>query len=416
MSVTDNSSVIGTELERVRPKLETVYEYDDKFFTSIDKKDVEVISNRQMRVPLDLRPGGSFSYFNPDGGDLGRGTGPQWDKATLNSVFLAEAIEYTKLAEWGTNSDRKAVVNAVRKLMAKVTDEFRRQIDGNTMGSGTGVVGTISGVTTSGGVDTYTLGTDGFGARLVRFNQTVQVFDATLATNKGAGLITMWDVENKQISVTPAIAGATTTDVLVVNGISSPASLPGLYGIAYQHSNASTGTWLGFSRANTPEIRSNRVNAASSGFALPFPRLAINKIGNRVGIDNKFKPKAWMHPCQKQAYEEVGQLVSVIYKQPKEEGLDMYFDRMQMAGAPVEDHFNWNQTRIDFVDGNVWGRGETLPIGFYKTDGRNVFEIRGASGGVATSDIFYMVTGFQYFLTNPAATAYIDNLAVPSGY
>src|SRR5678809_1568844 len=210
MSVTDNSSVIGTELERVRPKLETVYEYDDKFFTSIDKKDVEVISNRQMRVPLDLRPGGSFSYFNPDGGDLGRGTGPQWDKATLNSVFLAEAIEYTKLAEWGTNSDRKAVVNAVRKLMAKVTDEFRRQIDGNTMGSGTGVVGTISGVTTSGGVDTYTLGTDGFGARLVRFNQTVQVFDATLATNKGAGLITMWDVENKQISVTPAIAGATT--------------------------------------------------------------------------------------------------------------------------------------------------------------------------------------------------------------
>jgi hypothetical protein len=89
---------------------------------------------------------------------------------------------------------------------------------------------------------------------------------------------------------------------------------------------------------------------------------------------------------------------------------------MQMAGAPVTEHFNWNKTRIDFVNGEVWGRGETLPIGFYKSDGRSIFEIRGASGGVATADIFYMTVGMQTFVTNPAATAYIYGLAVPSGY
>lgn len=87
-----------------------------------------------------------------------------------------------------------------------------------------------------------------------------------------------------------------------------------------------------------------------------------------------------------------------------------------MAGAPVKDTFNWNQKRIDFVTPSVWGRGETLPIGFYKTDGRSIFEIRGASGGVATSEIFYMVVGTQYFVNNPAATAYIDALAIPTGY
>jgi hypothetical protein len=32
------------------------------------------------------------------------------------------------------------------------------------------------------------------------------------------------------------------------------------------------------------------------------------------------------------------------------------------------------------------------------------------------ADIFYMVVGMQVFVSNPAATAYIDNLAVPSGY
>lgn len=410
------SQVAALELEKVLPKIRVVFDRDDKFFAHIQKRDVERISNRQMRVPLELRPGGSFQYFNPDGGDLGRGGGPSFDKAVLNSVFVSENIEYTKLSQWSTDDPRKAIVNSVRRLTATAIDELRRQLDAQMMQAGNGVIGTITTVTTAAGVDTYTLTTDGFGARLMRFGQTVQVFDATLATLRGSGVITQWDVENKTISVTPAIAGAVATDLIVTNGITSPTSLPAIFGVPYHHSNASTGTWLGFSRSSTPEIRSNRVNGGAAPLTLPLPRLAINKIGNRVGIDNTFKPDAWMHPAQKQAYEEIGQLVSIIHKQPKEEGLDMYFDKMQMAGAPVKESFNWDKFRIDFVSPEVWGRGEILPIGFYTTDGRKIFEIRGASGGVATADIFYMVVGTQFFVNNPAATAYIDNLQVPSGY
>jgi hypothetical protein len=298
-------------------------------------------------------------------------------------------------------------------------DELRRQLDSQLMQAGNGVVGTITTVTTTAGVDSYTLTSDGFGARLVRFGQTVQVYDATLTTLRGKGQITLWDVENNVIEVTPAIAGATTTDLLVVDGISSPNSLPALYGVPYHHSNASTGTWLGFSRATTPEIRSNRVNAGGSALSLPLPRLAINKMGNRVGIDNSFKPNAWLHPCQKQAYEDIGQSVIMIQQPNKnrsEGDLNMYFDRMQFAGAPDKPSFNWDKKRIDFVSDEVWGRGEILPIGFYITDGRKIFEIRSASGGVTAADIFYMVNGMQVFVNNPAATAYIDNLQVPAGY
>lgn len=411
------SQVAGLELERVIPKVRVLFERDDKFYANIKKRDVEKISNRQMRVPLELRPGGSFQYFNADGGDLGRGGGPTFDKAVLTSVFVSENIEYTKLTEWSTDDERKAVTNAVRRLTATALDELRRQLDSQMMQTGDGVIGVISNVATAGGVDTYTLGTDGFGARLVRFGQTVQVFDTALAVLKGSGVITKWDVENKIIDVTPAIAGAANTDKLVTNGISSPTALPALYGVPYHHSNASTGTWLGFSRSATPEIRANRVNAASAALTLPLPRLAMNKIGNRVGIDNTFKPTAWMHPCQIQAYEEIGQLVSIIQKTAKAESLNMYFgEGMQMAGASVKSSFNWDKTRIDFIVDEVWGRGEILPIGFYTTDGRRIFEIRGPSGGVATAEIFYMVVGMQTFVTNPAACAYIDALAVPSGY
>lgn len=412
------SQVSALELEKVVSKIRTLFERDDKFFANIKKRDVEVISQRLMRVPLEIRPGGSFQYFDPNGGDLGRGGGPTWDKAVLNSVFMSENIEYTKLTQWSTNNDRKAVQNAVKRLTATALDEIRRQIDSQLMQDGTGVVGTIDTPSTSGGVDTYVLDAD-FGARLVRYGQTIQVFSSDLATNRGKGRITFWDVENSTIDVEPAIANVQAGDVLVVDGITSPASVPALYGVPYQHSNSSVGTWLGFSRATTPEIRSNRVNGGGSALSLPLPRLAINKIGNRVGIDNNFKPNAWLHPCQKQAYEDIGQAV-IMVQQPnqnsKEGDLNMYFDRMQFAGAPDRPSFSWKKSRIDFVSDEVWGRGEILPIGFYQTDGRRIFEIRSSSGGVATSDIFYMVCGMQFFVNNPAATAYIDNLAIPTGY
>jgi hypothetical protein len=412
------SNVSALELEKVLPRIRVLFERDDKFYANISKRDVERVSYRQMRVPLEISPGGSFQYFDPNGGDLGRGSGPRWDKALVQSVFVSENIEYTKLTQWSTDDDRKAITSAVRRLTATALEELRRQLDAQMMQAGNGVIGTITTVSTTAGVDTYTLTTDGFGARLMREQQTIQVFDATLATLRGSGVITLWDVENKTISVTPAIAGAVATDLIVTNGISSPLSLPAIYGVPYHHSNASTGTWLGFSRSTTPQIRSNRVNAANAAFTLPLARLSINKIGNRVGLDNNFKPKAWMHPCQKQAYENVGQLIQTIYRpeNSKEGSLDLYFDKMTMAGAPVKESYNWNQKRIDFVSDEVWGRGETLPIGFYKTDGRNIFEIRGASGGVATAEIFYMVVGTQFFVNNPAATAYIDALAIPTGY
>lgn len=415
MAAVNEALVAGTELERVLPKVTELFESDEFFYANIRKRPVEKISNRQMRVPLKLRPGGRFQYFNANGGDLGRGSGPTWDKAVLNSVFMSENIEYAKLAQWATDDARKAVINVVRDLTAGALDELRRQLDSQMMQPGTGQVGTISSVSTSGGVDTYVL-TSAFGARLVRYEQVVQVFDATLTTNRGKGVITLWDVENNTISVTPAVAGAIATDVLVVDGITTPTSLPALFGVPYHHSNASTGTWLGFPRSTTPEIRASRVNGGAAFLALPLPRLAINKIGNRVGLNNKFSPDAWMHPCQKQVYEQIGQLVSIIQKQAKEEALDMYFDRMQMAGATVKESFNWNKTRIDFVSDQVWGRGEILPIDFYMSDGRKIFELRGPSGGVMTADIFYMVVGFQTFVNNPAACSYIDNLSIPAGY
>ena len=417
--VMTESQIVGAEVERVNKKLPQLFDLDDTFYSQIEKSSsAQPVSNRAMRIPLKLRPGGRFGHFNPDNGDLGLGDGPTYDKAIITVAHLKYAIQWTKLTEWSSDSDQKAVINAYQDIVAQAMPEFRRAINALCVTGGNGVLGTISAVSTSGGVDTYTLGTDGFGAKLLRFGQPINVYNSTLATNRTAAgevQISYYDLVNKQIKV-PAVTGATAGDLIVASGLSG-ASPTSLLGVPYHNTNASAGIWLGFDRGLTPEIRANRVNAAGA-LALPFPRLAINKIGDRVGMDKKNgQIKAFLHPAQKQAYEGLGQLVSVIQKTAKDENLDLYFgDGMQMAGAAIDAQFMWDKTRIDFLPMSLWGRAEMHKAQFYDVGGRKVFEVRGASGGVQTSQVQYITVSFNIFNQNPAAMSYIDGLTVPSGY
>jgi len=420
----NEAQVVGTELERVLPNVPTLFDRDDTFYSVLEKRPVEVVSSRDMRIPLELRPGGKSGYYSPDGQDMGRGDMPYFDKAIVSSAHLKHAVEFTTKTMWSTDNNRKAVINAFRHNLATAMKEFRRQVDGQCMGSGDGVIGTITTVNTASGTDTYTLTTDGFGAKLIRFGQDVAVYDTTLATKRAGPLpngettVTFQDLANKTIKVN-AVTGVTPGDKIVFSGLTGAPPV-GLLGVRYHDSAASTGTWLGFDRSLTPEIRANRVNGNGAALTLPGPRLAVNKIGDRVGYNERKKLQAWTHPAQRAAYEELATPISRIDKTgTSEQGVNLYFsENMQLAGAPLKCSYNWDRTRIDFIDLDVWGRAELHPAGFYTNPDNNqrVWEIRGSSGGIATSWIFYIVASFQVFMSNPAAAAYIDNLAVPAGY
>jgi len=413
------SQVVATEAEKIHKKVPQMFELEDTFYSQVGKSaSAEKVSNRAMRVPLKLKPGGKFGHFNPDNGDMGLGGGSTYDKAVVTVCHFKYAIQWSKLVEWSTDSDAKAVVNAYQELIAGEMPEFRRHLNALCMTAGNGVIGTVTSVSTSSGVDTVTCSTDGFGVKLMQEGQPVNVYDSTLATNRTAAgevEITYVDLPNKVVKFA-AVSGITAGDKILVSGLAG-ASPTSLFGVPYHNSNASTGTWLGLDRATIPQIRANRVNA-SGALALPFARLAMNKIGDRLGKNKMGKSlKAFMHPCQKQAYEELGQLVSVIQKTAKAENLDMYFgDGMQMAGASIDDQFMWDKTRIDFLPMDTFGRAEMKAAGFYEVGGRKIFEVRGPSGGVQTSQLQYLTVSFQIFNKMPPALSYIDGLTVPSGY
>ena len=418
--------VVNAEIERVRQKLPALFDYDDTFYRELEKRgDVEVVSSKDLRIPLEVRPGGKFGHFEPDHGDLGLGGGPMFDKALIPVAYLKYGVQYSTKLMWATDDKRKSGVNYFRHVLAKGMASFRRHIDTLAVGDGTGVLGTISAVTinTPAGFDTLTLASDGFRARLLRYGQDISIYSANLGTKRVGGEtpIVYYDGPTNTVRIaTGVIAGIIATDKIVVSGLTATPPVS-LLGVKYHH--ASTGTWLGLDRATTPEIKGNEV-AAGGALAISQVRLALNKIGDRVGelssTGKGRKIQAWMHPAQLAAYEELGQAVTVMNRTVGERpsGMDLLFndENMRIAGMKINTHWAWDRTRIDLIDMESWGRAVMKEPDFYEVEGRRIFELRGPSGGVSTSQIFYLTAAFNIFTDNPISGAFITGLTIPAGY
>jgi len=413
--------VLATELERVEgDRLMTAYDVDDTFYSEVEKVPGKKVSSRSMRVPIKLRPGGKFGYYDPNNGDLGTGDATKYDKGTITVAHLKIAIQWTLEVELGTEGNQ-AVINAVRDNMADAMDEFRRHSEAQIMQAGTGVLATVTTINTTAGVDTITCTTDGFGVKLLRYGQRVSVYNAARTVNRtpaGPVTISFLDYANSTIKI-PSVTGIIATDVVLPEGLTGVTPVA-LYGIPYHTSNATTGAWLGLDRATTPEVVASRVDGGGAMLAFPLGRLAINKMGDRVGIKNakKLKPRIWTHPAQTAAYEALGNLSVMINKGTnKNEGLDLYFgDNLSIAGVSIEESFLWNKKRMDFVLMALYGRAVMKEPGWFTVAGRKIFEMRGGSGGVATSSVSYITADWNLYHKSPGVGVYIDNLLIPPGY
>src|SRR6267142_3981442 len=108
-------NVLATELERVEDKVPILFEREDTFFSQIEKRPGEKVSEIAMRIPLELHPAGVTGQFSSDGGDLGLGDLPDYDKATVNTVEIKHAMQWTERRMFATDSSRKAVINSFHR-------------------------------------------------------------------------------------------------------------------------------------------------------------------------------------------------------------------------------------------------------------------------------------------------------------
>jgi hypothetical protein len=423
MAAQNNAQTIALQLEKVRDKVPLLYERDDVLLSMIQQRgDVEKVSSRNMRLPLQVNPGGKAGSYNADGGDLGRGTGSQYDVAQVSPIFFRFAVEITKLVEYASSAREKAIENAVKREIANGMKQFRAFLDKVIQTAGNGVLGTISAINGS----TFTM-TVPSGAALVYVGQTIQVYDPTLTTNRNVAASVVSSVTaadpisaTQTITVDNVPASTAVNDVIVHDGLtgSSPVSL---FGIKYHQNNATTGTWLNLNRATYPQqLATPRVNAANAALVPGHVRLAINKVRKALGINQLGKLIAYTSVEQEHAWENLGITISQVIKESGNGGsndLDLLFSgKKTMSGIPIKSSVNADQTRVDFLDLSHWGRAVMKDIDYFEVGGQTVFPIYGASGGISASFIFYFDTGFQVWNDSPRSGSFIDSLARPSGY
>lgn len=424
MAAMVNADTVALQLEKVRTKVPIMYERDTDgtFYSKVEKKG-EKVSTRNMRIPLQLRPGGRGGLYNPDGGSLGRGTATKYDFAQVTPVHLRFGVEINKLAEWGTDSSEKAVEQVAKREVKNSMAQFRSFLDKMCQRSSTGQLGTVSGAPAG---QVVTLGASNFKAdQIFHAGMGVVFADSGLTTlrNSGAvGIIASVDRLNGTITFDGSLPGAAVnTDVILPEGstVSGGAvTSTALYGIPYHQSSAQTGTWLTLNRANYPEVWTPAVNASSAALATSHIRLAINSIRATLGLDAVKSLVAYTHIAQEHAYEDLGMIISEIIKQgSSDQELDLFFGKKKMAGIPIQTSFNADPTRIDFINFDSWGRAEMFPVDFFEVDGKTVFPLYSSTdGGVLAAFIYYYVVSFQLFNENPRKGSYIYTLAVPSGY
>jgi len=414
-----NAQTIGLQLEKVRDKVELLYERTDTLWGMLkEESDVDVVSTRNMRIPVQALAGGNFSQWNPDGGDAGRGSGTTWDFGQITPVYFIFGVEISKLAEIATNSDVKAIENVAKVEVENAMKQFNKGMDNLLNTDGSGTLDTVVSVTAPNIITVNN-------ANQFYANQIIQVVTgATGGAIRGTCQILSIDANNSNLYIGGAgyPAGTATSDSLQVQGSANVAG-SSLLGIEYFQTSVNTGTWLQLPRSSYPGILNTPyVNGNSQAVTPQLVRRMLSQIEIRLGGDVADQQKLifYGNVDQRAAWENVGLVVSQVIQNQlggsSSEDMLKKTASSTMAGRKFVTSVHAKPGRIDGLCLSHWGRAENQKMDYLEFGGQTIFPIYGASGGVSGASIFYFWTGCNVFNANPGAGVYADTLAIPTGY
>lgn len=416
-----NQNAIALQIEAVRPEVPLLYQLDDTLLGLIKKKakGLQTVSSRAYRVPVEITAGGAINQFNPDGGNLGRGSAIKTDVMLINQFYFNFAVEYTALAEIATDDKEKAVENYVTRQMSRMMEQFRAGIEALlAYGDSSGSLDTV--VSVSGQVVTVNNANQFFD------NQIVQDFTAAGVLRGTFQILTADALANTLTAdpTTPLPAGIAATDVLAVNGCVGPSvAASSLNGINTLQINSNVGNYLGIQRAAYPgRLSTPFINGNNTSITPQRGRALINLVRTAMGINTPDASKfVWhMNVDQEAAIENIGLIVSTqiqsMVKGDASQDMLKKTPPKTFGGRAIYANIHAQPGRIDGLPTEHWFRAEIQPLDFYEVNGQTLFPIYGNDGGLAASFITYLWWGWNLASENLRAGCYSTNNAIPTGY
>lgn len=416
-----NQSTIALQIEAVRPEVPLLYQLDKTIYGLIKKKSkgLQTVSSRAYRAPVEITAGGAIRQFNPDGGNMGRGSALKTEVMLINQFYYNFAVEYTALAEVATDEKEKAVENYVTRQMTRMMEQFQTGIEALlAYGDSSGTLDTV--VSVSGQVVTMNNANQAFD------NQILQVFSPAGALRGTFQVLTADAISNTVTAdpSTPLPNGTAAGDFLSIDGCVGPSvSSSSINGINTLQISSSVGNYLGIQRSAYPGRLSTPFIAGNNSFITPQRgRALINLVRTAMGVESPDASKFIWHLNldQEAALENIGLIVStVIQNQIKGDASEDMLKKMPpktFGGRPIFPNIHAQPGRIDGLPLEHWFRSEIQPLDYYEVNNQTLFPIYGDDGGLASSFITYLWCGWNLASENLRAGVYSTGNAVPTGY
>jgi hypothetical protein len=417
------SQNIASQIEYVRPELEELVLLQGVLQNRIKKAlDVHAISNRPARIPFNVLTGGiirtGVNLF--DGSDLGRGSAPTQTFGTLSAVPLVQASEYTSLSEFSTDSKEKSIEDYVAMTNRQATETYAGYKDSLIANSdGSNTLDTVVSVNGTGLVVNN--------ADIFQDNQLLDCWSALGGTMYGTVQIQSIDIANNTIWLTQTPpAGVTTGTLLLLTGSSGQAN-SGFFGLPYYHVSGNAGNFMGIPRSafagkfSTPSITLGTGGTSTGPLTPASVRACFAQIDLAMGIDAADDDVvAHMNVDSSAAWENNALPVqSIDYVAMRgDNSADMLKKKQTstIAGREILKNVRAKTQRIDILNLKHWFELSTKSLDMHDVGGQTLFPIYGDSGGIATSQIFYLEEMYQYGLGQPRREAYIPNISPVKGY
>ena len=87
-----------------------------------------------------------------------------------------------------------------------------------------------------------------------------------------------------------------------------------------------------------------------------------------------------------------------------------------IAGREFVTNIRAKPGRIDGLNLKHWSRIETRKEDYIEVEGQTAFPAYGASGGIASSVLFYLAAVLQFMTVQPRKNVYYNNYAISAGY
>lgn len=445
-----------THLEKVRSDdLEEAFDSADSVAALLKSrvtKDNDT-SDKLYRWPIKTARGAAYGAFNPDGGGLGRGAGPEYEEFKFSRHYSKMAVEWTYKASKSSDSNQKAVAKA-EEAITDALEELQVMADIEAHGRGDGKLvhdlGASAATADDGGVTSYVFAyaADDLGVVNLRRGMWCRVFSnngQTQRYNSAAGAtaafrITKVDPASKKIYLDKQVdsTSPTTGDLLVFDGVNANltyganySGTPPLHPDSWRHgikyyNDASTSNYMGgVLKSTVPEIVANHLPAGNAYMS----HLLIQQLLDMIFIKRDDKQRQQLVGIMSLAgkYSLIEKLVDLTSWQRSkqvEDALDLIPANLSandgvftICGVTHMVSKRQNGSRCDYIAPRMWERNRGFKTDWYMDDqGRKIFPAYGTDGAPAAAWLAYLVQSFDYACADPAKAGYISGMSRPDGY